>query len=516
MNTPRLSHSVSIAFLVFATSVLLASSARAQSGPRTTPEVVAAALADTPALPTGPYAATWDSVSKHTIPDWYTDGKFGISMHWGLYSVPAHGSEWYDKNMVGDAATYAWHVQNFGTLDKFGYKDFIPLFTAAKWDPDAWAALFKKAGAKYVMPSAEHHDGFALWDSTVNKFNAKAMGPKRDLIGDLATAVHKVGLKFGVTNHSMEHFTFVNPTAIPADVLADLKAKKLDLYDPAWADFYSVADRSDAACQKFLTNWVKQNDELIDQYKLDALWWDNGVNGRIFDPLKLKVMAYFYNRANEWGKDVQMLTKGEASLGGHVEDYERQSRMPKDIQPVEFEVHDSPGHRWGYLTDDTYAGVNWGLGRLIEAVCRNGNFLLNIGPKPDGTIPDQEVALLTGMGQWLDVNGEAIYGTRAWTKAGEGDMVMSRYTPKEIRFTTKGDTLYAIVMAWPTDGQAVITSLATGAASLPGGKIEKVELLGHSGNLDFTQDADGLKVKFPADKPCDFAYALKITGLKLK
>ncbi len=514
MKTLRLTHSVFAAFLALAAAIIFTSPAHAQSGPRTTPEVVAAALADTPALPAGPYETTWDSVSKHPIPDWYQDGKFGISMHWGIYSVPAHGSEWYDKNMVGDKGTYAWHVQNFGTLDKFGYKDFIPLFTAAKWDPDAWAALFKKSGAKYVMPSAEHHDGFALWDSTVNKYNAKAMGPKRDLIGDLAAAVHKVGLKFGVTNHSMEHFTFVNPTAIPAEVLADLQAKKLDLYDPAWADFYSVADRSDAACQKFLTNWVKQNDELIDQYKLDALWWDNGVNGRIFDPLKLKVIAYFYNRATAWGKEVQMLTKGDASLGGHVEDYERQSRMPKDIQPAEFEVHDSPGHRWCYLTDDTYAGLDWGLGHLIEAVCRNGNFLLNIGPKPDGTIPDQEIALLTGMGKWLDVNGDAIYGTRAWSKAGEGDMVMSKYTPKEIRFTTKGDTLYAIVMAWPADGSVVVTSLATGAA--PAGKIAKVELLGHPGNLDFTQDADGLKVKFPADKPCDFAYALKITGLKLK
>jgi alpha-L-fucosidase len=488
---------------------------RGQQGPNTTAEVVAAANKDVPAMPAGPYQPTWDSVAKHAIPDWYKDGKFGISMHWGLYSVPAHGSEWYDKNMYGDAATYAWHVQKFGPLDKFGYKDFIPLFTAKNFNADEWAALFKKSGAKYVMPSAEHHDGFALWDSAVDPYNAKAMGPKQDLIGELAAAVHKQGLKFGVTNHSMEHFTFVNPKAVPPDVLAELQAKKLDLYDPAWADFYSVTDRSDAATQKFLTNWVKQNYELIDKYKLDALWWDNGVNPRVFDPLKLDVFAYFYNRAAAEGREVQLITKGNASEGGHVEDYERQSRMPRDIQTAEFEVHDSPGHRWGYLENDNYAGTGWGVGRLVEAVCRNGNFLLNIGPTADGTIPQQEVDLLLGMGKWLDVNGEAIYGTRAWTIPGEGKMVMSHYTPEEIRFTTKGDTLYAMVMAWPQDGQVTITSLASGAATLPAGKVEKVELLGNNGPLEFSQDKDGLKVKLPAQKPGDYAYALKITGLDL-
>jgi alpha-L-fucosidase len=480
---------------------------RGGRGSGVTPEMTTAALAATPAIPAGPYQPTWDSVSAHQIPQWFVDAKFGISMHWGLYSVPAHGSEWYFQHMYDDAATREWHTEHYGSPDKFGYKDFIPLFTASKWDPDAWAALFKKSGAKYVMPSAEHHDGFALWDSQANKYNAFNMGPHRDLIGDLAAAVRKQGLKFGVTNHSMEHFNFVT------DPGPDVPN---DLHDPQWADFYSVADRSPAAHQKFLTQWVLQNYELIDKYKLDILWWDNGVNGREYDPLKLAVFAYFYNRAAQWGKDVTMDTKGNASLGGAVEDYERQSRAPTTIQTEEFEVHDSPGYRWGYLDNDTYQGLGWMIGRLVENVSKNGNFLFNIGPKADGTIPDEEVNLLLGMGEWLDVNGDAIYATRAWTTFGEGPNIegRNRYSAQDIRFTTKGDTLYAIVMGWPDSGQVTIASLATGASSP--GKVAKVEMLGHDGALDFTQDATGLTVKFPADKPCDIAYALKITGLKLK
>jgi alpha-L-fucosidase len=465
--------------------------------------------------------ATWESVSQHTAPDWYRDAKFGIGMHWGLYAVPAHGSEWYVKHMYGNPQMIQWHTEHFGPLDKFGYKDFIPLFTAAKFNADEWADLFARAGARYVMPTAEHHDGFALWDSALTTFNAKQMGPHRDLIGELAVAVRKKGLKFGVTNHRIEHFDFITPTA---EVAADLQAKKADLYDPAWADFYWVADRSPAARQRFLNDWVKRNFELIDKYQLDTLWWDNGVNARVYDPLKLAVFAHFYNRAREWGKDVTMLTKGEASLGGHVEDYERWGRAPKEIQAQPFEVHDSPGFRWGYLEGDTYWKADTVISRLVEAVCRNGNLLLNFGPKADGTIPDEIKTLLLDTGKWLQVNGEAIYGTRAWTKLGEGTLDLAReqkYTGQDIRFTTKGDTLYAIFMAWPGP-EAVVTSLALSSSnglatgSAPVGKIDSVTLLGDAEELEFTQDAAGLHVKFPADKPCAYAYALKITGLKLK
>src|ERR1017187_10445608 len=187
----------------FAISLLLAillvpGEAFTQDGPRTTRAIVARAAAAGATIPPGPFAPTWDSIrTNYSVPGWFRDAKFGIFMHWGLYAVPAHGSEWYEKHLYGNPGMTRWHTENFGPLDKFGYKDFIPLFTATNWDPDAWALSFKKAGAKFIVPTAEHHDGFALWNSTVNKYNVVQMGPHRDLIGDLGGAVWKQGLKLG-------------------------------------------------------------------------------------------------------------------------------------------------------------------------------------------------------------------------------------------------------------------------------------------------------------------------------
>ncbi len=278
------------------------------------PDLGLAALTGGQPLPPGPFQPTWDSLRAHyQTPEWFLDAKFGIFLHWGIISVPAHQSEWYERHMYGNPGIIQWHTEHFGPPDKFGYKDFIPLFTAAKFDPDAWAALFKEAGARYVIPTAEHHDGFALWDSALTCYNAKQMGPHRDLIGDLAAAVRRAGLKFGVSNHEIEHFDFIRPRP-------DLKT---DLDDPAWADFYSVADRSPAAHRRFLDDWMARNFELIDKYHPDLLWFDNGVNPRVYDPLKLRVAAYYYNRAAERGQAVSIITKDSAYLAGSIMDFER-------------------------------------------------------------------------------------------------------------------------------------------------------------------------------------------------
>jgi len=474
-------------------------------------------------LPAGPYAPTWESIAKnYRTPEWFRDAKFGVFIHWGLYSVPGRQSEWYPRHMYGTDSMIAWHRDTYGPQDQFGYKDFIPLFTCEKFDADAWATLFKKAGIRYVMPTAEHHDGFALWDSALTKWNARAMGPHRDLIGELAVATRKQGLKFGVSNHRIEHFDFIQPKAGLAT----------DLNDPRWADFYSVADRSEPARLRFLNDWLARNFELIDKYQPDLIYYDNGVNARTYDPLKLRVAAYYFNRANQWGKQVSFATKSQAFLAGSILDFER--GHASDIRSDAWQTDNTIHHRWGYLEITLYRNAGQIVRELVDNVSKNGNLLLNIAPKADGTIPAEQVAILLDIGAWLDVNGEAIYGTRPWTRFGEGpsrlenkgnldeearihreavgDLWLPAYTAKDIRFTKKGDTLYAILMHW-TSREIVITSLATGVA--PAGKIEKVELLGYGKTLKFSQDSEGLKIELPATPPCDHAYAFKITGLKL-
>jgi len=490
-------------------------------GPNATPEIVAAAdrAVTTPMAP-GPFAATWDSIQKnYTTPAWFEDAKFGIFMHWGVYSVAAHGpsaAEWYEKHMYG--SELQWHLDNFGDpAAGAGYKNLIPLFTAKNWDPDAWAVLFKKSGAKFVVPTAEHHDNFANWDSQVTPYNAKRMGPMRDLIGDMAVAVRKQGLRFGVSNHGMENFTFVVPNAA---LDARLKAAKADLYDPDWVDFYHVADRSDANMTRFLTDWVNRNLELIDKYQPDLLWFDNGVNLRVLDPLKEHVAAYYYNRAKTWGKEVSLSTKyiayapsnDDTKQIGSIIDFEKVSnRSPSGIRPGPWMVDDPIGTTWGYSTGMDVSSASAVLAKLIDTVSKGGDFLLNISPMADGTIPSAQQTTLLGIGAWLDMNGEAIYGTRAWTKFSEGGPGRGALS---YHFTTNGDTLYAIASVWPAP-QAVITLLAKGAVAASG--PIKVELLGHDGALECTQDEQGLKITLPAERPAGGAnfYAFKISGLNL-
>lgn len=479
--------------------------------PETSLQVVLAAVKGIPTkLPPGPFEPTWKSLqANYKVPIWFIGAKFGLFMHWGLYSVPAHHNEWYEKHMYANKEIMEWHKEHFGPQDKFGYKDFIPMFTQEKFNAEQWAELFKKSGARFIIPTAQHHDNFAMWDSKVTLYNAKQMGPKRDLIGELCAAVRKQGLKFGVSNHGIENFQFINP---PADMLQKMKEEKADLFDPKWKDFYNVADRSDSACKKFLVNWFERNVELIDKYKPDILWFDNGVDQRYLDPLKLQVAAYYYNRAKQWGKEVSISTKKAAfapagtniNTIGSILDFE--GRIPSGIRTGEWQVDSKIGTTWGYTSDMHVASSGSIINTLCDIVSKNGTLLLNLSPKADGTIPDEQKETLLGVGKWLSVNGDAIYDTHSWIKFGEEGQ-------SKIRFTVKGDALYAIVLGkWPS-ASVVITSLAKGKT--PEGKIKSVTMLGAKGKLHFTQNNAGLKVDMPSTQPCDNAWVLKITGLKM-
>lgn len=460
-------------------------------------------------IPKGPFKPNWESVKEnYTTPEWFLDGKFGIFIHYGVYTVAAYASEWYPRHMYSNSGVQQWHINRFGgTVDKVGYKDLIPLFKMEKFNAEEWAGLFKKAGAKYIVPTAEHHDGFAMYDSKLTKWDAKDMGPKIDFIGELGNAVRKQGLKFGVSNHRMEHWDFMYPK---------LKVKT-DLFDTAYADFYGppqpppvrketkpgeevIEDQSQAPQSKaFLEEWLARCQELVDKYKPDMFWFDNGINSRKLDDVKLRFAAYYYNRAAQWKKPVSISTKADAYLAGSIRDFERQGRAPKEMTDYYWQVDDPIGEKFGYVEGMKLTNAGTVIRRLIENVSKNGNLMLNISPKSDGTIPEEQQQILLGVGKWLDINGDGIYGTRAWKQSAEG----------QFRFTKKGKSLYAISLQWPS-ALVVIAALPTAA-----GKVKKVSLLGYNGEINFSQDEKGLQVNFPAEKFGEHAWTLKIEGVDL-
>jgi alpha-L-fucosidase len=491
--------------------------------PETNLKVVDGAVKQIPvAMAPGPVLPTWDSLQQnYRVPDWFIGAKFGIFIHFGIFSVPAHKNEWYEKYMyaggkdstldaIGDHdSALAWHTEHFGPPERFGYKDFIPMFKAEHFDANSWAALFKKAGARYVVPGAQHHENFAMWDSRVTPFNAKAMGPKRDVIGELSQAVRKQGMKFGVANHGIENFQFINPSP---ELARELSAKKADLYDPKWADFYNYADRSDSACQRFLINWYERNVELIDKYQPDLIYFDNGIDQRYLDPLKLEIAAYYYNRAKTWGKQVSLTTKKAAFAPtdrntqtiGSIIDFEGQS--PSGIRTGSWEEDRPIGSTWGYTTGMKVSSTKTVISWLVDAVSKNGSLLLNVSPMSDGTIPLDQQQTLLGIGKWLQTNGEAIYDTHSW--------VLSEEEGKQhIYFTVKRNALYALVFGNRSDTKVLIKSLSS--SQRVEGTIASVTMLGSDKPLRFTKGAQGLRVVLSGAKAGRECYVLKITGLQM-
>jgi alpha-L-fucosidase len=474
-------------------------------GPHTTLDVVLAAAKAPSSLAVGPTEASWESIrSTYQIPAWFMDAKFGIFIHWGLFSIPAHHNEWYEKHMYMGAEDTRWHVEHYGALNTFGYKDFIPLFKADHFNANNWAALFKASGARYVMLPGEHHDGFSLWNSTVNPWNSTRLGPKRDLIGELAIAMQKEDLHYGIANHSIEHYTF---TSAPKD------GTPTDLNDPKYKSFYWT-EHNPENLKLFFEQWVLKNEELIDLYHPDMLWFDNGINARVYDPIKLKVAAYYYNRSRSWNKSVSIVTKSNAYLSGSIVDHERLMRAPQTLQKTPWQVHDTLGSTWGYTEGMHIASAAGIIRTLVEVISKNGCYMLNVSPKGDGSIPEDQQKVLHQIGSWLAVNAEAVYGSRTWKISGEGRLIIPRgQTPtgKDIRFTQKDGYVYAFSLAWPGTS-ALISSLAQSPTS---GTIMKVELLGSPAKIPFLHDTTGLHLTLPEQKPDESVFVFKISGLNL-
>ena len=473
------------------------------------------------------FKPTVESLRNYRCPEWFRDAKFGIYLHWGPYSVAEQG-EWYARKLYEQGRPeYDHHLKTYGHPSKHGYKDFIPGWKAENFDPDKLVGLFKRAGAKYFCPCAVHHDNFDLWDSKHHEWNAVNMGPKKDLIKLWREATLKQGLRFGVTTHLSRSYSWLN-VANQADDEGQLAGVPYDggdpkgkgLYPPRHDDTHPRAPLN--APEAWRELWAKRVKDLVDNYHPDHLYFDCAIPFRGDDRGRtgMDVIAHFYNHnmRQHGGKPEGVMCVKERPFQGFYAggmttlDYER--GKASHILPDPWQTDDSIGS-WGYNENTPYTTAGAVVDKLIDIVSKNGNLLLNIPIRADGTLDEKATGILEDIGKWLRVNGEAIYGTRPWYLYGEGPteiphkVIESPCMWKDIRYTTKGNTLYVFVLDWPRQKKPVIFGMLAEMNYLVG-KITSVELLGHEGKLDWQQTPDGLAVRFPKERPCEFAHALKI------
>ncbi|HEX8023060.1 alpha-L-fucosidase [Mucilaginibacter sp.] len=512
-------------------------------------------------IASGPFKPDWDSLAQYQVPDWFRDAKFGIWAHWGPQCQPERG-DWYARGMYQEGSDqYKYHVQKYGHPSKFGFKDVINEWKAENWNPEELVGLYKQAGAKYFMALANHHDNFDLYDSKYQSWNATKLGPKKDLIGGWAKAAKEHDLPFGVTVHASHPWTWYEvaqradkngPYAgVPYDgklTKADGAGKWWSGYDPQelyaqnhalskdslndgsmgghwdWGNGASVPNK--AYCDKFLNRTI----ELIDKYGPELIYFDD--TALPLWPVSdagLKIAAHMYNTS------IKKHGKLQAALFGKVLNEQQRKCMIWDIErgqsnqiePLPWQTDTCIGS-WHYdrriFDNKGYKSAKTVVHTLVDIVSKNGNLLLNIPLRGDGTLDSEERAVVDDIGAWMQVNSEAIYGTRPWTVFGEGPATDSAapinaqgfnegkgkpFGAEDIRFTTKGKTLYATMLGWPAGNEALVKKLAKGNQL---GNVSSVSLLGND-KLSFEQTEAGLKVKMPENAPCKDAFVLKIEGV---
>lgn len=477
----------------------------------------------------GPFKPSWESLKQYRCPDWFRDAKLGIWAILTPQSLPEAG-DWYARAMYEQGSgQYNYHVAHYGHPSVFGYKDLAAMWKLEKFDPDRLMSLYKKMGAKYFVVLANHHDNWDNWNSKYHRWNSVNVGPKQDIVGLWAKAARKHGLRFGVTEHVARSYSWFN-TNKGSDKEGPLAGVPYDGNDPKFQDLYFPPH--DDTSYTYPANppewwprqWFWRIRDLIDTYHPDLMYSDGAVP---FGEVGRSLIAHFYNANMAWHggklegvynlKDMAPRTDhGEYVDGIGVQDVER--GVLGGIKAEPWQTDTCIGN-WFYKTGLQYKPASTVICMLADIVSKNGNLLLNIPLKHDGTIDAEAEKVLADLGAWMAVNGEAIYGTRPWKVFGEGrpqgggDLNEDgrRYSARDIRFTTKGDALYALVLGWPDDGRTRVRSLAKAA-----GTVSRVSLLGHSGELQWTQTEAGLEVVLPAKRPSEHAFALKIIGKDLR
>ena len=468
----------------------------------------------------GPYKPADESLKQYQYPEWFRDAKFGIWAHWGPQAVPRQG-DWYARRMYQETdPAYKYHIEHYGHPSVFGYKDIIPLWKAEKWDPDKLMELYKKAGARYFVSMGSHHDNFFLWNSKLNKWNAVNMGPKKDIVGIWQQAAKKQGLKFGVSEHLGASFTWFQ-TAHGSDKEGAKAGVPYDGANLDYQDLYHANATSDD--KDWLTNnpafqleWYRSIKELVDNYQPDLLYSDSKMP---FENVGRTLISHFYNQdiIKNGGKLQAVYTCKQPSEGMWVEDLER--AVKDTVSQYPWQTDTSIGD-WYYRTGQKYKTSTEVIQILVDIVSKNGNLLLNVVQTPEGDLEPDMLKILDEIGIWTSANGEGIYGSRPWKIYGEkpADKPVKKlgrfdenfgYSSKDIRFTTKGNTLYAFCLGKPEE-DIMIRSLAKSPKS-SSNTIASVSMVGSTEKISWKQTNEGLVIKKPANLP-----SWQVTGFKIE
>ncbi len=471
----------------------------------------------------GPFKPNKESLQKYKYPEWFRDAKFGFWAHWGPQAVPRQG-DWYAREMYQEgSADYKYQIAHYGHPSQFGYKDIIPLWKAQKWDPDKLMALYKKAGAKYFVSMGSHHDDFFLWNSKIHKWNAVNYGPHKDVVGIWQAAAKKEGLKFGVSEHLGASFTWFQPSH-GADTTGPYKGIPYDGANPMYQDLYHAkADPDDkgwlSTNKEWQREWFFSIKELIDNYHPDLLYSDSQFP---FGEYGLNMLSHFYNdNIQENGGNLEAVyTCKEPSDGTWVQDLER--GVQDSISPLPWQTDTSIGD-WFYRTGQKYKSATEVIQMLVDIVSKNGNLLINIVQTPEGDLEPDVLKIVNEIAMWTSKNGEGIYGSRPWKVYGQKPPAESviksgnfnedelKYTAQDIRFTTKGDTLFAFCLGAPTT-DIKINSLGKNS-KISEKKIASVTLLGSNAKLNWKQEKDALVIKNNFKIP---VVQVPVVGFKIK
>ncbi|MCP4611046.1 MAG: alpha-L-fucosidase [Planctomycetes bacterium] len=460
------------------------------------------------------YDYNWASLKSHPIPQWFDDAKFGIFIHWGAYSVMGYRrngrgyAEHTPKELYRNPDHYYEYLkETFGAHPpEFGYKDIIPMFKAENWNPNRWAELFQKAGARYVVLTAEHHDGYAMWDSDLTQWCATKIGPKRDLVGELGKAVRKRGMKYAPSYHRERHTGFfaLEKYAIKSPPHPDIIEEIARMSEAA--ELYGPFEYSDAFIKDYVARWK----EIEKKYRPDFMWIDDipifykippHPQTKKFRNAFVYMIADYFNAAEGWGKEVYLNNKGANLNWPEGPGCREKDNLKMETIGPKWENPATLGTSYGYMKAeeerDAYKHPTELIHLLCDIVSKNGNLLLNIGPRGDGTIPEGMQQRLLSMGKWLKVNGEAIYGTRPW--------VTFKQDKPDLRFTTKRNALYAIALAKPTKS-FIIQSTKEWRA----GSVRKVILLGSDKTIEWEETQSGIRITPPRVMPGKYAWVFKI------